>query len=292
MTGPRPPEEGETDGTRFVDPLTGQPLLPAPPAEPPAVPAPTAVRRRAPGTTMRVVLAVAGVIVLGVFALVGHFDDPAEPGGATSAEPPTSAVRARPSISPVVAGWQPVVSDEHPFAFDIPGNWHVETPDTTVGFQEQNGELLLLHGVGRFKNNFCPGLDVSSRAQTGFTTIDADEVDDPPDAARETVSRWAEAAYGSADGTMRPQADVTAAQPAEVFAGTVEASRVTATVRPVEPTTCSPPSVTITAVALPLRVDPGAGQYHVHVTLSDQQVEDAVPAEVTDKIIGSIRQAD
>jgi hypothetical protein len=295
MTGFPPPDDGEAGRTRFIDALTGLPLPaePSPPAEPPAPPEPP--HRQAPDKTMRVVLALAGVVVLvifvGVVTMIGHFNDLAESRSSTSVDL-TSTVHVEPPIAPVITGWQPVVSDDHPFAFDVPGNWHVESPETTVGFQEQNGKLLLLHGVGRFKNNFCPGLDVSSRAQAGFTTIDADEVSDAPDAARETMTRWAEAAYGSADGSVQPQVDVTAAQSVEVFSDTVEASQVTATVRPVEAAPCGPPSVTITAVALPLRVDPSAGQYHVHVMLADQEVDDAVAPEVMNEIIGSIRQAD
>jgi len=243
---------------------------------------------------MRLVLVFAGVIVLvifvGVITMIGNFNELERSRSSTSAALPNT-VHAEPPIAPVIAGWQPVVSDDHPYAFDVPGNWHVENPETTVGFQEQNGKLLLLHGVGRFKNNFCPGLDVSSRAQAGFTTIDADEVTDASDAARETMTRWAEAAYGSADGSVQPQVDVTEAQPVDVFSGTVEASQVTATVRPAEPSACGPPSVTITAVALPLRVDPGSGQYHVHVMLADQEVDDAVAPEVQNEIIGTIRRA-
>jgi hypothetical protein len=52
-----------------------------------------------------------------------------------------------------------------------------------------------------------------------------------------------------------------------------------------------PPSVSVTAVALPLSVDPGVGQYHVHIVLADPEVADAVPPDVTAKIIDSIRDA-
>jgi hypothetical protein len=67
--------------------------------------------------------------------------------------------------------------------------------------------------------------------------------------------------------------------------------QITATVQPVEPNECSPPSVSVTAVALPFSVDPGVGQYHVHIVLADPEVADAVPPDVTAKIIGSIRDA-
>jgi len=159
-----------------------------------------------------------------------------------------------------------------------------------IGFETPDGQLLAMHGVSRFETNFCPSLDVSARAQAGFTTIDSDEVADGPEAARRTALQWAEAAYSSSDGTTRPSISLSTVKPVRVLAGTAKAEQVTATVRPAGVNGCSPPSVSIIATALPLSADPTVTAYHVHLILADQQVPDAVPPAESDQIVASIRR--
>jgi hypothetical protein len=98
---------------------------------------------------------VAGVLSLAAFlgiamviGYVSEFTSPAD--GATA-----STSRVRPPTAPTIAGWRPVVSDDHPSAFDVPEDWTVEGPGVIVGFEAPDGELLALHGVGRFRSNFC-----------------------------------------------------------------------------------------------------------------------------------------
>jgi hypothetical protein len=297
MTEDRPPEPEGTEPPRFVDPLTGWPIPEEPRPEPPATVAEPAGEPRNRVRGRRIALSLAGVLVLalfvGVVVVIG--DSPEVSTSATDVEtsvpPPPVASRPRAVTLPVVSGWKPVVSDDHPFAFDVPPDWTVEEPGVIVGFEAPGGELLSLHGVARFKSNFCRYLDVSSRAQAGFTSIRADEVTGMREAAEETVLRWAEAAYSSADFAKQPRVTVTKAQPVPVFGGSVEAMEMTATVRPVEPNACSPPSVALTAVVLPLNADTDAMRYHVHLTLADQETADALPADVAAQIIGSIRRA-
>lgn len=296
MTEDRPPAPDGTEPPRFVDPLTGWPIPEEPEPEPLATPGEPAAEPRKPLRGKRIAWSVVGVLVLalfvGVVAVIG--DSPEFSTSASDVEtpaPPMTTLRPRTETMPVVAGWKPVVSDDHPFAFDVPPDWTVESPGVIVGFETPGGDLLSLHGVARYKSNFCPSLDVSSRAQAGFTAIRADEVSGIREAAEETLMRWAEAAYSSADFAKQPRVTVTKAQPVPVFGGTVEAMEMTATVRPVEPNSCSPPSVAITAVVLPLSADADAMRYHVHLTLADQETADALPAEVAVQIIGSIRRA-
>jgi hypothetical protein len=296
MTEDRPPEPDGTEPPRFVDPLTGWPIPDEPRPEPPVTADEPAAEPRKRLRGRRIALSLVGVLVLalfiGVVAVIG--DSPeftTSAGDVETPAPPATTLRPRTETRPVVAGWKPVVSDDHPFAFDVPPDWTVESPGVIVGFEAPGGELLSLHGVARFKSNFCPHLDVSSRAQAGFTAIRADEVTGMREAGEETLLRWAEAAYSSADFAKQPRVTVTKAQPVQVFGGGVEAMEMTATVRPVEPNACSPPSVAITAVVLPLSADADAMRYHVHLTLADQETADALPAEVTTKIIGSIRRA-
>lgn len=195
-----------------------------------------------------------------------------------------------PSIAPSVPGWQPVSSIADGLSFDVPPDWTVEAPGAIVGFETSSGRLLAMHGVSRFESNFCPTLDVSARAQAGFTTIDSDEATSVADAAAQTVMDWSQAAYGSPDGLTPPAVTVSTAKSVPVLAGSVGAEEVTATVHPADPNDCSPPTVSITAVALPLSVDPSASAYHVHLLLADQQVTDAVTPDVAARIVTSIRR--
>jgi len=297
MTEDRPPAPDGTEPPRFVDPLTGWPIAAEPRPEPLDAPAEPAAEPRNRPRGKRIALSLAGVLVLALFVsvVVVIGDSPEFSTSASDVEtplpPPPGTTRPQPVTLPVVAGWKPVVSDDHPFAFDVPPDWTVENPGVIVGFEAPGGELLSLHGVARFKSNFCPYLDVSSRAQAGFTAIRADEVTGPREAAEETVLRWAEAAYSSADFAKQPRVTVTKAQPVQVFGGSVEAMEMTATVRPVEPNACSPPSVAITAVVLPLSADADAMRYHVHLTLADQEIGEGLQPDVAAEIISSIRRA-
>jgi hypothetical protein len=296
VTEYRPPEPDGTEPPRFVDPLTGWPIPDEPrPRQLETLAAPPAERRKRP-RGLRIGLSLAGVLILAVFvgviAVIGESREFST--SATDVEtsrPPPDISRSRPPTPPAIAGWKPVVSDDNPFAFDVPPDWTVENPGVIVGFEAPGGELLSLHGVARFKSNFCPYLDVSARAQAGFTAIRADEVSGIRQAAEETLLRWAEAAYSSADFAKQPRVSLTKSQPVRVFAGATEAMEVTATMRPVEPNGCSPPSVSITAVALPLSADADSMRYHVHLTLADQEVGEGLPPEVTAKVISSIRRA-
>ncbi|HEV7977195.1 hypothetical protein [Amycolatopsis sp.] len=295
MTEDRPPEPEGTEPPRFVDPLTGWPIPEEPRPEPLDTPDEPAAEPRN-RLRRRIALSLAGVLVLamfvGVVVVIG--DSPEFSTSASDVETPVpmpGTSRPRPETLPVVAGWKPVVSDDHPFAFDVPPDWTVENPGVIVGFEAPGGDLLSLHGVARFKSNFCPYLDVSSRAQAGFTAIRADEVNGIREAAEETVVRWAEAAYSSADFAKQPRVTVTKAQPVQVFGGSVEAMEMTATVRPVEPNACSPPSVALTAVVLPLNADADAMSYHVHLTLADQEIGEGLQPDVAAEIISSIRRA-
>jgi hypothetical protein len=296
------PEDGEPAFEQFVDPLTGRPLpAPEPPAEPaPDQPSPAADPAERSGLRERPVLAalVAGTAVLILAFLAfettpSDLPDPNDIVSAAGAGDPSTVpppLPSLPSVSPSIAGWQPVSSIADGLTFDVPPDWTVEAPGAIVGFEAANGRLLAMHGVSQFESNFCPTLDVSARAQAGFTTIDADEATSVADAAAQTVISWSQAAYGSPDGVTPPAVTVSEAKTVRVLAGAVDAEEVTATVRPADPNDCSPPSVSITAVALPLSVDPSASAYHVHLLLADQQVTGAVTPDVAARIVTTIRR--
>ncbi|WP_410662870.1 hypothetical protein [Amycolatopsis sp. lyj-84] len=273
----------------FVDPLTGQPLEDEAeqtrplPAVQDAVPA-----RRRP--RLLPALGIIGLIVVLVVGTTATYQ------ARTAAPPPPARDLALPDpespgrIEPVIEGWQPVLSDDHPLVFDVPPDWKLEEPDVAVGYETPAGELVTLQGVARYQRDFCPGSDLSARAMAGFTTIDEGEVGSLAQAAEETTLRWAAAAYGSISGGRAPKTEIGEAGPVTVLDGGTIATSVTTTVVPAADGPCSAPSVAITAIALPLSALPGSGRYHVLLVLADQEIPDPVARDIVLKMGESIRR--
>jgi hypothetical protein len=286
MTGPggRPDEPR----TWFVDPLTGQPLE----AEAEQTRPIPVVRDAVPPRRRLRLLPTLGVIGLIVVLAVGttatYQARTAPPPSATDLVLPDPVLPTR--IGPVIAGWQPVLSDDHPLVFDVPPDWTIEAPDVAVGYETPAGELVTLQGVARYHRDFCPGSEHSARAMAGFTTIDEGEVGGVAQAAEETTLRWAEAAYGSISGGQPPKTETGAAGPVSVLDGGTIATAVTTTVVPTADGPCAAPSVSITAIALPPRALPGSGRYHVLLVLADQGIPGAVARDIVLKMGGSIRR--
>ncbi|KFU80513.1 hypothetical protein SAMN04489729_7500 [Amycolatopsis lurida] len=282
MTGPG----GRSDEPRpwFVDPLTGQPLeTEAERTRPlPVVRDAVPPRRRLRLRPTLGVLGLAAVIVVGTTATY-QAKTAAPPPSAHDLVLPDPAPATR--IRPVIAGWQPVVSDDHPFVYDVPPDWKLEAPDVAIGYETPAGDLVTLQGVARFRRAFCPSTDLSARATAGFTTIDEGEVGDLGQAAEETTLRWAEAAYGRS-----PKTEVGETGPVPVLDGGTTATAVTTTVVPAPGGPCPAPSVAITAIALPLSALPGSGRYHVLLILADQEIPGAIASGVVLKMGESIRR--
>lgn len=287
MTGPG----GRADEPRswLVDPLTGKPLE----AEAEQTQQLPVVDDAVPPRRRFRLLPTLGVLGLAIVLAVGTT---ATYQAKTATPPPSAQDLVLPDpvlptrITPAIAGWQPVLSDDHPFVFDVPADWSIEDPDVAVGYETPTGDLVTLQGVARFRRDFCPGPELSARAIAGFTTIDEGEVTDIGKAAEETTLRWAEAAYGSIGGGRPPRTDVGAAGPVPVFGGATTATAVTTTVVPAAEGPCAAPSVTITAIALPLRALPGSGRYHLLLVLADQEIPDAIARDIVLKMGGSIRR--
>ncbi|MEV7552549.1 hypothetical protein AB0N89_23305 [Amycolatopsis sp. NPDC089917] len=288
MTGPG----GRSDEPRtwFVDPLTGQPLEPETEAERtrpiPVVLDTVPARRR---LRLRPTLGIIGlIIVLAVGTTATYQAKTAPPPPARDIALPDPVAPTR--IEPVIAGWQPVQSDDHPLVFDVPPDWKLEKPDVAIGYETPEGDLVTLQGVARYHRDFCPGSDLSSRAMAGFTTIDEGEVGGTTQAAEETTLRWAEAAYGSDGEGQPPKTEVGQAGPVTMLDGGATATAVTTTVVPAPNGPCPAPSVAITAIALPLRALPGSGRYHVLLVLADQGIPDAVARDIVLKMGETIRR--
>lgn len=284
MTGPggRPDEPR----TWFVDALTGQPVEEAEQTQPlPVVRDTEPPRRRA---RLLPILGALGLVVLLVVGTTATYQartaTPAAEGDLVLPDPvmPTR-------IDPVIAGWRPVLSDDHPFIYDVPSDWTIEEPDVAVGYETPRGDLVTLHGVARYRRDSCPGSHLSSRAMAGFTTIDEGEAGDVAHAAEETTLRWAEAAYGSIGGRA-PRTEIGPPGALTVLNSTVIATVVTTTVVPTTEGPCAAPSVAITAIALPLRALPGSGRYHLLLVLADQQIPGEIARDVVLKMGESIRR--
>ncbi|MFD6068122.1 MULTISPECIES: hypothetical protein [Amycolatopsis] len=282
MTGPG----GRSDEPRpcFVDPLTGQPLeAEAEQTRPlPVVLDAVPSRRRLRLRPALGILGLAAVLAVGATATY-QAKTAAPPPSAQDLVLPDPAPATR--IRPVIAGWQPVVSDDHPFVYDVPPDWKLEEPDVAIGYETPAGDLVTLQGVARFRRAFCPSTDLSARATAGFTTIDEGEVGGLAQAAEETTLRWAEAAYGRS-----PKTEVGETGPVPVLDGGATATAVTTTVVPAPGGPCPAPSVAITAIALPLRALPGSGRYHVLLVLADQEIPGAIASGVVLKMGESIRR--
>ncbi|OXM43091.1 hypothetical protein [Amycolatopsis alba] len=285
MTGPG----GHSDEPRtwFVDPLTGQPLEPESEQTSPLPVVRDAVppRRR---FRLGPALGIFGLIlVLAVGTTATYQAKTAPPPSAQDLVLPDPTPPSR--IEPVIEGWQPVQSDDHPLVFDVPPDWKIEDPDVAIGYETPAGDLVTLQGVARYHRDFCPGSDLSARATAGFTTIDEGEVGGVAQAAEETTLRWAEAAYGALGG-QSPKTEIGKAGPVRVLEGGTTATAVTTTVVPAPDAPCPAPSVAITAIALPLRAVPGSGRYHVLLVQADQEIPDAVARDIVLKMGESIRR--
>ncbi|MEV6911521.1 hypothetical protein [Amycolatopsis sp. NPDC051071] len=287
MTGPG----GRPDEPRLwlVDPLTGQPLEPEAegPPPPPVVRDTVRPRRRFHLLPTLGVLGLVLVLVVGTTATYQARTAVPRPSAEDLALPdPIMPTR----VGPVISGWHPVLSDAHPLVFDVPPDWTIEKPDVAVGYETPAGDLVTLHGVARYRRDFCPGPELSARAMAGFTTIDEGEVSGIAQAAEETTVRWAEAVYGPIGSGRVPKTEIGAAGPVPVFEGGAIATAVTTTVVPTADGPCAAHSVAITAIALPLRALPGSGRYHVLLVLADQEIPGAIARDIVLKMGESIRR--
>ncbi|MEU8827119.1 hypothetical protein [Streptomyces sp. NPDC048636] len=59
-------------------------------------------------------------------------------------------------IKPVIPGWKTVVSSKRHNAFDVPGNWVVESSGLSVGFEDDKGKpLVIMSAPGIYKKDYC-----------------------------------------------------------------------------------------------------------------------------------------
>jgi hypothetical protein len=203
----------------------------------------------------------------------------------TSHTPGTPTSGSSPSVAAppaVVPGWQVVTAPKAGIAYDVPPDWKVDTPDTVVGFSDNQGNPQVeMNYAATYKEGFCTGHSGSFRAQTG---VNSTQTADPGQAATETAQTWANAGYPGNNNTP-PTITAGAPQPITVAGDAGMVVRDTLTVHSTDP--CDPPNAEIDVVALPLAApNTGCGQLIVY---ADQGTPDAAPAQELQQIISSLR---
>ncbi|GLZ40066.1 hypothetical protein [Actinokineospora sp. NBRC 105648] len=316
MSNPGGPYWQEPSPQYQVDPLTGQPVAYQPPGQqqpppggyqgfgmygPPQPPP----RNRTPLIVALVALVVVAIGVTATVLLVNRDDSTPIAGPSSTEEAPTTTTSTRttarrpttssrpPSTSstptdveditvpPVTAGWQGVLSYKEQVAYDVPKDWEIETPGTIVGFEDNAGKpSAVMHGVTTYKPEACPNSRGSYRGHAGFVTAGGAT---PEQAAANGVKIFADAAALNKDGSKAPVA-LSPAAPTKVAGGKLAAVIATATMTVTEPGDCGSPTILFTAVAFK-----NGSSTALFMMYMDQGVSDALPAEISDKVIASVR---
>ncbi|MFD9464533.1 hypothetical protein [Streptomyces sp. NPDC060027] len=123
-------------------------------------------------TAVVVAAGVTGVLVLG-----GDKDDKVVGGDTGKDTRPTTGAPKDPSASPsdddprggegeqpTVAGWKVVVNPKWGTAFDVPADWEVESPGTSIGFEKDNAKagdkpIIVMSAPAYFKSKWCSSDD-------------------------------------------------------------------------------------------------------------------------------------
>ena len=196
----------------------------------------------------------------------------------TSSAPTTSSA-APITVAPVIPGWHSVAAANERVAYDVPADWAIETPGTLVGFEDNTGPRATMHAVATYKPDACAGVPGSYRAHAGLMKLTER---DPQSLAGVAARFWAEAA------AELPQGDPSVPQPASTqtkIANGVSAWIATSTIKAAPSGECDAPAMKITTVAFGVP----NGQSALFVLYADQAVPDALPDDVTTKIITSLR---
>lgn len=198
-----------------------------------------------------------------------------------ASSPSSSSVAAPP---PSVPGWQVVVASKAGVAYDVPPDWKVATPDTIVGFSDQQGNPLVgMNYSASYKEGYCQGNSGSSRGGVG---VNSTTVADPGQAASETAKNWATAGYTS---EINVPPTITQGTPQPVTVAGAAGMLVRDTLTMAQHNACDPPAAEVDVVALPLAAPKtGCG---LLILYADQGTPDSAPAQELQQIIGSLRAA-
>ncbi|MFJ8792323.1 hypothetical protein [Streptomyces sp. NPDC102462] len=121
-------------------------------------------------TAVVVAAGVTGFLVLG-----GDKDDKADGGAdkrsgqSSSADPTASESSEEPNPrtteteKPLVAGWKVVVNPKWGTAFDVPADWELDSPGTSIGFEDRKSPdakpLIMMSAPAEYKSKWCTSDD-------------------------------------------------------------------------------------------------------------------------------------
>ncbi|MFJ3307793.1 hypothetical protein ACIPSA_32835 [Streptomyces sp. NPDC086549] len=170
-----------------------------------------------------IVAAAAVVVAAGVtgFLVLGRGkDDKADAGsGQPASQSPTPEPSATSSGSgdnprgdqtekPLVAGWKVVVNPRWGTAFDVPADWQLDTPGTSIGFTDRKSEdgkaLITMSAPAEYKSKWCTSDDdkdgkTDDTALAVVGTKGESGAKNPGDAAVREVPWWVYGGYTQPD---------------------------------------------------------------------------------------------
>ncbi|MFF4304706.1 hypothetical protein [Streptomyces sp. NPDC001601] len=168
-------------------------------------------------TKLVAVIAAAAVVVAagvtGFLVLGGKQDDKADTGGnrQVSQSPTVTASASAPADDdprggdetekPTIAGWKTVVNPKWGTAFDVPADWEVLTPGTSIGFEDKDGKpIITMSAPARYKSKWCTSDDdkdgrTEDTSLAGVGTKGESGAKTPGDAAVTEVPWWVYGGY-------------------------------------------------------------------------------------------------
>jgi hypothetical protein len=175
-------------------------------------------------------------------------------------------------------GWHAIGHQQRGIAYDAPPNWRVESPSTTIGFEDSHGPEVGMSAAAEYKAGYCSGHPASSRAGSGVAAMRGTDLGQ---AAHAAARAWARAAYE--EGVQHPR--LTIGKPRALKVSGAHAVEVTATVQIPKPGHCGSPDGVVDAVAMS-----GGGASGIFIIYADEGVSGAVPSKVLGQMVGSLRR--
>ncbi|MBX9398971.1 hypothetical protein K4749_36665 [Streptomyces sp. TRM72054] len=134
--------------------------------------------------------------------------DPAEPTASESGSGSDDNPRSNETEQPTIPGWKVVVNPKRGVAFDVPPDWEVESPGTSIGFEDQKSDdakpLIVMSAPAYYKSKWCT-TDENKDGRTEDThlaavgTKGADGAKDTDEVAINTVPWWVYGGYTQPD---------------------------------------------------------------------------------------------
>ncbi|MEV0850262.1 hypothetical protein AB0J21_31075 [Streptomyces sp. NPDC049954] len=309
---PQPNPYGQHSGYGQPNPYQQQPgggwSAPTTP-QGPGVPPPG--RGRNTTRTVAIVSALAVVVAAGVTAFVvlggddgkneakGDDKKPAPsastPSASESPSPSGGSDRGGPGMEPTIPGWQVVVNPTYGTVFEVPGDWEVETSDTSIGFEWKDKskpdgtDSTTVNRPALFKSKWCTTdedkdgtLDDTSLALTGTR---GEEGAKSADAAAEARVPWW--VYGGYTEPDRKSVKHEKAKPYTTRSGLTGSVAVAHSENTPQTGKCTSDGKAIT-----FAFKNGGGDYVSWNLAAAKGVKDEVPEETVQRILSTVRLTD